>query len=117
LCDLILKKSLSIKDLVTHRKELLLLESVFGKAKMETLDFYTEGLASQGFVDVRTVDVSKSVNPTLRHWRDNLTQNEAKILECISTEQLSQFRSSIDVLSDFFASEILGYGLVSAMKP
>ncbi len=116
LCDLILKKSLSIKDLFTFRKELMVLESVFGKAKMESLEFYAEGLGSQGFENVRTFDVSNKAVPTLPHWRNNLTRNLDSILKCISAEQVSQFQSSIDVLNDFFTSGVLGYGMVSATK-
>ncbi len=116
LCDLILINELNIADLYRYRKELAILEKSFGKAKMETLEYYDRELRPAGFSNIKTVDISQWVRPTLRHWRTNMANRKSDILQYFSNEDFNSFLLSCDIIDTFLKDKILGYGLVRAEK-
>jgi 27-O-demethylrifamycin SV methyltransferase len=117
LCDLILKKDFSFKDLHFYRKELNVLEESFGRAKMETLETYDRLLHNAGFIDIEIVDISLQAKPTLTHWQNNIQENRENILKHLSNSALDNFLLSCDILREFFENNLLGYGLIKAKKP
>jgi len=116
LCDLILVKEFGIEEIFRYRKELAILESSFGKAKMETLEYYERQLSAQGFQDVEVVDISAEVKRTLTEWRKNTVSNRDNIRKWLSDKAIDNFLLSCDILFDFFDNRILGYGLARATK-
>ncbi|RJP80129.1 MAG: methyltransferase domain-containing protein [Desulfobacteraceae bacterium] len=116
LCDLILVNDFTFADLVKYKSELEILEKSFGKAKMETLDYYKQALQEAGFSGIKTIDISEKVMPTPRHWKTNMLRNKSKILNCIEMKQYENLLRSCDIIDAFFKNHILGYGLISAAK-
>ena len=116
LCDLILINELNIAELYRYRKELAVLERSFGKTKMEVLDYYDRELRQAGFSNVETVDISKRVRPTPKHWRENMANRKSDILQHFSEDDFNNFLLSCDIIDTFLKDKILGYGLVRAEK-
>jgi 27-O-demethylrifamycin SV methyltransferase len=116
LCDLILKKELSVADLYKYRNELEILEKSFGKTKMEPLEYYCQILEEAGFSEIETFDISKQVIPTLMHWKNNVIQNRKNILGLLTEEEIEIFLHSCEIINNFFENNILGYGLIKAKK-
>jgi len=65
LCDVMLRKKLTVMDVYRYQKELTILEKSFGKARMETLNFYAAKMGAYGFTDIETLDLSRQAFPTL----------------------------------------------------
>ena len=116
LCDLILKRQLTLADIYRLRKELLVLERSFGKAKMETLDFYQETMRAQGFVEVDSRDISNEALPTLDRWQENLERNRMPLAAHLAEKDIDDFARSCEILKNLFAQEVLGYGIVTGGK-
>jgi 27-O-demethylrifamycin SV methyltransferase len=116
LCDLVLKRELSIAEVYRLRQELSVLERAFGKAKMETLDFYEAVMRRQGFRALQRIDISREVYPTLDKWKENLERHRVSLAALLPAQDLDNFARSCDVLKKFFAGDILGYGIVTGVK-
>jgi 27-O-demethylrifamycin SV methyltransferase len=116
LCDLILKRQLTLADIYGLRKELSVLESSFGKAKMETLDFYRKTMRAQGFVNIESRDISNEALPTLDRWQKNLERNRLPLAAHLDERDLDDFARSCEILKDLFSQEVLGYGIVTGKK-
>jgi 27-O-demethylrifamycin SV methyltransferase len=116
LCDLILKREFSVADIYQLRGDLTVLERSFGKAKMETLDYYENAMRARGFESIERRDISRQVFPTLKKWRENLERNRVALSERLSGEDIENFARSCEILEDLFARELLGYGIISGMK-
>jgi 27-O-demethylrifamycin SV methyltransferase len=116
LCDLILKRQLTLVDIYRLREELSVLERSFGKAKMETLDFYRKTMRAQGFVAIDSRDISGEALPTLDKWQENLERNRVPLTAHLDEKDLGDFARSCEILKDLFAQEVLGYGIVTGSK-
>jgi 27-O-demethylrifamycin SV methyltransferase len=116
LCDLILKRALTLADVYQLREELTVLERSFGKAKMETLDFYRETLRAAGFVKIECRDISDEVVPTLDKWEQNLETNRELLAVHLAEEDIDDFARSCEILRRLFRREVLGYGIVTGAK-
>jgi cyclopropane fatty-acyl-phospholipid synthase-like methyltransferase len=116
LCDLILKRELSLAEVFRLRDDLAALERSFGRAKMETLDYYEQALRAQGFTEVERRDVSRQALPTLDRWKDNVERHRAALGAHLPAEEIDNFARCCEILKDLFTRERLGYGLVKAKK-
>ena len=117
LCDLILKQEFSVMDIYRYRDQLNVLERCFGKAKMETLDFYEGTIRAQGFECIEIRDISNEAFPTLDKWRQNLERNQRELAGRFSAEEIDLFARACDILTELFTAELLGYGMLKAVKP
>jgi len=116
LCDLILKRDLSYSEIYQLNQEIHILHKTFGKAKMETLKFYTQELKNAGFSEIKTVDISSSVTPTFKNWKKNIDQNQKNLKQCFGQTRINDFLLSCEIIKNLFDNNILGYGLVKATK-
>jgi 27-O-demethylrifamycin SV methyltransferase len=116
LCDLMLKKDLSLADIYKLRNDLLTLERSFGKAKMETFQFYEDAMRNSRFERISSLDISKEVFPTLDKWEENLQNNLAALKALFSDQDLENFSRSCEILKKLFTHEVLGYGIVTGQK-
>ena len=116
LCDLVLKRILTTRDVVQVRYELLLLRDVFGKAKMEPLEWYAEELGRLGFRDVNAVDLTRETLPTFDRWDENARQSRERCVELFGERSWRQFVESAAVLRRFWETGILGYGMIWATR-
>ena len=116
LCDLTLRRRLSAREIVDRQNEIRLLETCFGKARLEPLDTYQPFFEANGFTEIKTRDLSSEVFPTIRHWKANAESNANELLKYLSEEHLQNFIESCDTLTDFFLTDVWGYGLISGVK-
>jgi 27-O-demethylrifamycin SV methyltransferase len=116
LCDLVLKRELSVADIYRLRADLAVLERSFGKAKMETLGYYQTTMRAQGFENIESRDIGREAFPTLKKWQQNLEGNRALLRERLSDEDVQNFARSCEILEELFARELLGYGILSGRK-
>ncbi|HPO55890.1 MAG TPA: class I SAM-dependent methyltransferase [Ignavibacteriaceae bacterium] len=116
LCDLMLNKDLTAKDIFNNKDNLLILEKVFGTARLETFDFYKNLFASIGLKNIEFIDISKSVIKTIYLWEEKCYENESKIKELGYSEDLIYFRKSCNILKDFYENGKWGYGIISGQK-
>ena len=116
LCDLILKRDFSVTDIYNLRDELATLESAFGKAKMATVPFYHECMTAAGFEAIESLDISDSVKPTLRAWKENVALNLERIEGLLEPQAIDDFLKTCDILEQFFDQNLLGYSLIRAHK-
>ncbi|WP_245008137.1 class I SAM-dependent methyltransferase [Nocardia nova] len=117
LCDIILRRPISFKEVRALRAELNLLNRVFGDAKMETLATYADVAQNSGFEVELTDDLSDRVRPTFSHWRENALHNRDDVIALIGENGWTDFVDSCDVLESLWADNLLGYGLLSFGKP
>jgi 27-O-demethylrifamycin SV methyltransferase len=116
LCDVILSRPVELSDLLTHHREFLLLERVFGEAKMETLDTYTELAENAGLTIDSIEDISEATLPTFARWRSNAYEQRDAVIDLIGRDGFEEFVASCDVLERFWQQRSLGYGLLTAVK-
>jgi len=116
ICDMILKRELTVPELVNNSRKIAVMERVFGKAKTETLEFYQGQLKEAGFSEIVTRDVSQNALPTIDYWKRNIINNQEKVLNNFSRERIDEFLLACDIIKDFYKEGILGYGLVKAVK-
>jgi len=116
LCDQMLLKEFTARDVLRYRKELAAVEKSFGKAKVETIGFYKAKMGERGFTDIETIDISEQAFPTLIKWKENIQHKKDSVLEHFSEDDFNNFILSCDILMDLFKNGIWGYGLVSGTK-
>lgn len=116
LCDVVLKKELSVVDVYELRADLSVLERTFGKAKMETLDFYEAAMRAAGFARIERRDISREAFPTLKKWKENLERNRGAVAEHLAEDDIKAFAHSCDILERLFIREWFGYGILKGVK-
>lgn len=116
LCDIMLQKHLPLPEVIRYRDEFLLLHDVFGRARMETLDFYANEAEANGLTVELREDITKATRPTFERWRRNAEANREEILSHLDEADWDKFFSSCEVLEKFWDSGVLGYGLLAASR-
>lgn len=116
LCDLVLRRELTPRDLFSNRDEFTILEQTFGKARMAPLDFYKDKMIEIGFSDVEVYDISKQAQPTLERWKSNLLLHEDRIVEAAGREYADEFLLACDIAIGFFDQGLFGYGMAKGVK-
>jgi cyclopropane fatty-acyl-phospholipid synthase-like methyltransferase len=116
LCDLVLKRDLSVADIYRNRGDLQVLERSFGNAKMETLNFYASTMQTVGFSDLTQIDISREVFPTLEKWQANVESNRGSLTSYLPESEIDNFVHSCRILKRMFAQDVLGYGIVMGTK-
>ncbi|MEH6592220.1 MAG: methyltransferase domain-containing protein [Halioglobus sp.] len=117
LCDIMLDHRLSLERVIEYRDEFLLLRDVFGRAKMEPLAFYCEQLEAHQLELIHSRSITPETFATFDRWRENARDNQSNVEQLIGETAWRQFSDSCDVLAAFWQRGILGYGIVSAVKP
>ncbi len=117
LCDLMLQAKLPLTRVIEFRDDFLLLKNAFGRARMETLEFYGEQLQDHGLLVDHSRDISPETLATFQRWRDNAERHRDVVTELIGEEAWSEFHASCEVLARFWQDRIMGYGILSASKP
>ncbi len=114
LCDLVLKHPMTTRDVVALRDELLLLRDVFGRAKMEPVEWYSAVLRRLGFVRIETEDLTAATFGTFARWEENAERSRDECFHLFGESSWRQFVESVAVLRRFWRDGILGYALVAA---
>jgi len=117
LCDVMLQAKLDIPQVIAHRDEFLILKAAFGRAKMETLEFYSEQLEGNHLQVECARNITRETLPTFARWRENALHNRANVEHYIGDQAWEHFLASCNVLESFWQQNIMGYGIISARKP
>jgi 27-O-demethylrifamycin SV methyltransferase len=117
LCDIVLRRQLSLKEVRDLREPLALLREVFGDARMEPLPVYRELAEREGLVVDDERDLTTLTRPTFPRWRENAEAHRVELLESFGESRLTAFMDSCTVLERFWDDGTLGYGLLAAAKP
>lgn len=116
LCDLVLRRRLTAREIVDRQAEIRLLETCFGKARLEPLESYRPLFETSGLDDIETFDLSAKVIPTIEHWKTNARSNAKELSKYVSAEHVNNFMKSCDILMEFFQNDVWGYGYISGVK-
>jgi 27-O-demethylrifamycin SV methyltransferase len=124
LCDVMLRRPVTVSDHFSNLFRLrwgylsgyLSVKRAYGPGRTESFDDYRNRLAAAGFSEVRLVDVSRETLPTMRKWRENMVINQTDILRSFSQAEFRDFERASYLMEYLFEQEMLGYGLVSAVK-
>lgn len=117
LADIMLRSPLSLIEVVRHRDEFLLIQRVFGRAKMESLQVY-QALAEESGVQVDVLeDVSAAVFPTLERCRRNAAAHKDDVIKLVGKTWWREYLAANEVLERFWKEGWFGYGLLSGVRP
>jgi len=116
LCDHMVRRKLNADEIFHYYKELRILGRTFGWLRNETIGFYHKAALEAGFYEVKTVDITKQVFPTLEHLRKNLKKNYTKIRQYFSQKMIDEFFLSCDILENFTKKNINNYKMLKAVK-
>lgn len=117
LCDIVLRRPLSLAEVRELREPLTLLRDVFGDARMEELATYAALARENGLVVETELDLTAATRPTFAAWRENARQHRDAVVGLIGEADWQKFVDSCDVLDGFWGDGTLGYGLLAARRP
>jgi cyclopropane fatty-acyl-phospholipid synthase-like methyltransferase len=125
LCDVTLRHKLSVVEQIRHVSTLrlkylsgyLAMKRAYAVGKSEALEYYRDNLNASGFTLVQTIDISDNVYPTIDCWRANIATHRSEILRTFSQKRIDDFLAACDFLTYIFKNNMMGYGLVKAIKP
>lgn len=116
LCDIVLKKQLSIPEVKNRLPAFTVLREVFGDAHMERVDRYVEWARQQALtVDVRR-DLTEETRPTFDRWRLNADRYESRVVSSVGRAYWEKFVESTWILERLWEEEILGYAILAGRK-
>lgn len=117
LCDIIAIEELPLSAVLKDAKAFDNLRKVYGRAKMETLDFYrSEFEKNQLRVDVLR-DISTETRYTFNHWQENAENHKDEVVRLVGEQAWQDFVASCNILAKFWDDRVLGYGLLSGYLP
>lgn len=117
LCDIMLRRPMPFLEVRRLHKEFSLLRDVFGDARMEAMDHYTELFDAAGLTVDVAEDLTTVTRPTFDRWRSNARDHHDAVTALLSSDDLERFVESCDVLESFWDDGTLGYGLIAAQRP
>ena len=116
LCDLTFNRRPLPSEVFAHLDDHRVLKRAFGEAQLETLEVYQKIFEEAGLLDISVRDISRSVIPTLQHWKSNALSTLKKVGEHPSRDSLNDFAKSCDILEAFYTDGTWGYGCVAGTK-
>lgn len=118
LCDQIKRHAPSPKQMYQYGKHFEALQLCFGETRTEPLETYQSLLQQQGFINIRTKDVSSEVVNSPLNWKNSALRQKQTLLDSYFSEaQFQNFIDACDALYLMMQEKILGYGFIAAEKP
>lgn len=116
LCDLVFLSPLSTAEILDRRRDLLCLDRVFGRARIESPGQYVAWLEAAGFEGARVRDLSRETAPTLGAWAARLANHRTEVEALIGAEAAADFGRACDILAGLWAEGRMGYFVVTARR-
>jgi 27-O-demethylrifamycin SV methyltransferase len=113
LCDIVLLRQIPFPEVLSIRKELAVLDAVFGKATMQELSSYALMAEDAGITVRSQIDISRQTLPTFVCWRANADTYAYAVEELLGRGGIEEFQLACDILSRFWLDR-LGYGVLVA---
>lgn len=117
LCDVVLRRPLTLRDLRRLHGELDILRDGFGDAVLTTAQEYRAAANMAGLQILREIDLTERVRPTFGCWREHARRDRDRVIALIGEAGLATFLAGCDVIERFFTEGIVGYSLIAARKP
>jgi 27-O-demethylrifamycin SV methyltransferase len=117
LCDVVRCRPIPLSEVLRHASAFDLLRRVFGRARMESVDFFAAQAEANGLVVEQAVDLTRATRPTFARWRENAARHREQVIERVGEAYLADFVASCDALERFWDDGALGYGLIAARRP
>lgn len=120
MCDLVQLRTLpfreGLRNMIANLRDFLFAPKVWGPAHITTLGRLCDVLVDTGFIDLRVVNVTDKVIPTLKHWRENALAFIQHADERASCQYAADFARACASLEKAFLDGVMGYGMISALK-
>jgi 27-O-demethylrifamycin SV methyltransferase len=116
LCDYFSRTDLDFRQALELRRDILVLQEVFGRATMRDVGFYLDTFHRLG-VSTEVYDISGSVVPTFDFWRNNAQRHRDIVEPILGAEEVEKFVRGCEVMTRFFRQGLWGYGIIVATKP
>jgi cyclopropane fatty-acyl-phospholipid synthase-like methyltransferase len=119
MCDLAQLRSHPNKGvwrLLSSLQRLISPPTVWGPVYMPSMGSLCDQLIEVGFIKINTVDISKKVIPTLKHWIENARRFRDGQTDESSKQYADEFIKGCIVLENAFKSGITKYGMLFALK-
>ena len=115
LCDLMLRKPIPDRPGAGLWHDLALLERVYGKTSLYSLDDYAREFSVNG-LRAEGRDISELVLPTFALWGENAERDADRASDIIGAGQVKLFARSCEIMTRLFQNGQLGYCLVTGKK-
>lgn len=120
MCDLVQLRTLPFREglwnMLANLGDFLFAPKVWGPAHISTLGKLCDILVDTGFTDLRVVNVTDKVIPTLKHWRENALRFLGRAGDKASRRYAADFARACANLEKTFRDGVMGYGMISAIK-
>lgn len=120
MCDLVQLRTLpfreGLRNMLANLGDFLFAPKVWGPAHISTLGKLCDILVDTGFTDLRVVNVTDKVTPTLKYWRENALRFLERAGEKASRHYAADFARACTSLEKAFRDGVMGYGMISALK-
>ena len=116
LCDLVFRAPLDLAEMLDRRRDLLCLDRVFGRARIESPDAYLEMVRTAGFTETTWRDLSAETAPTLTAWGERLAAHRVEVDALLGAEAAADFGRACEILAELWATQRMGYFVMSARR-
>ena len=124
LCDVMLQRPVTLADHLDFLRHFRLgyftgvinYTRSFGIIRFETFETYQKMARDTGFREVKFIDISREVAPTVDCWHANIAANEKRILETLSPGQIRSFIEATNFSKYSIERKVGGYGILKASK-
>jgi 27-O-demethylrifamycin SV methyltransferase len=124
LCDVMLQRPFTIADALSYLRRFKLgyfagavnYTRSFGLIRFETFETYQKLARDAGFKEVKFIDITREVSPTIDCWQANIAAKEERILETLSRSQIKSFIQATNISRYSFQINFGGYGILKASK-
>lgn len=117
ICDIVTKNYLNDVHSIANAKKFLTVDAAFGKAYTTTPDTYLQLIEKVGFSRATWLDLSEQVQRTPAIWAHRAESFIASGDLVWDPLLASRFQRACHILSEFYAAQVLGYGLTVTRKP
>lgn len=116
LCDIIARSQINFTEVVRRLNIFRSLDTVFGRARMASLEEYKSLAERNRLKVVRSEDISNQVQPTFEWWRRNAYANREQVVELVGEAYWRCFVDCCNYLEQFWRQGEFGYGIMLAEK-
>lgn len=119
LCDLMASDQRSQRHLSVMMQNLAkfkIVQNAFGKSRVMAQKSYRVAMEEAGFGEIRSVDISGGVRPTMKHWKSNAVRYKQTLSGDMPVAKVDEFIDACDTLELFYSEEILTYTILEAVK-
>jgi len=120
MCDLVQLKTLPFHKglwyFITNIKDFLFAPNAWGPARILTMGRLCDYMIEAGFSNVKAMDITRKVTPTMRCWRESALSFRDEESGESSRQYLDDFGKACVNLEKAFSDGLMGYGMLFARR-